>query len=154
LQKTVSSVGKLKQINATGCIGTSPELASRNHRQKTTSYPVFFAQVLNLFLALLLNAFDNGDDEEEGEDENDNDSESEESLFKRVLSKLTQTKTTSVFPVHEYPLADGSCNSSQEIQTTSRKQNMAKEYSNAGKLVWYWTNLIYCYWRSCKTCSC
>lgn len=96
-------------------------------------------QVLNLFLALLLNAFDTGDDEE-NEDENDRDSEGEESFFKRVLNKLTQTKTTPVFPVHEYPLANGSCNSSQEIQTTWRKQNMGKEYSNVGKRVLYWAN--------------
>jgi len=90
-----------------------------------------------------LNAFDNGDDEEENEDENDKDSEGEESFFKRALSKLTQTKTTSVYPVHEYPLADGSCNSSQEIQTTTRKQNMGKEYSNVGKRMLNWTNLFY-----------
>ena len=101
-----------------------------------------FAQVLNLFLALLLNAFDNGDDEEENEDENDKDSEGEENFFKRVLSKLTQTKTTSVFPIPEYPLADGSCDSSQEIQITTRKQNMGKEYSNVGKRVLYWKNLL------------
>jgi len=96
--------------------------------------------VLNLFLALLLNAFDNGDDEEENEDENDKDSEDEEIFFKRVLSKLTQTRTTSVFPVHEYPLADGSCNSSQEIQTTTRKQSIGKEYSTVGKRMLYWKN--------------
>lgn len=93
-----------------------------------------------------MNAFDNGDDEEDNEDENDKDSENEESLLKRVLSKLTQTKTTSVFPVTEYPLADGSCNSSQEIQTTARKQNMGKEYSTVGKCVLYGTNLFYWYW--------
>lgn len=90
-----------------------------------------------------MNAFDNGDDEEENEDENDKDSEGEESFFKRALSKLTQTKTISVYPVHEYPLADGSCNSSQEIQTTTRKQNMGKEYSNVGKRMLNWTNLFY-----------
>ena len=96
-------------------------------------------QVLNLFLALLLNAFDNGDDEE-NEEENDRDREGEESFFKRVLKKLTQTKTTSVFAVHEYPYADSSCNSSQEMQTTWRKQNMGKEYSNVGKPLLYWAN--------------
>ena len=97
-------------------------------------------QVLNLFLALLLNAFDNGDDDGENEDENDRDSEDGESFFKQVLSKLTQTKTTSVFPVHEYPSADGSCNSYEEIQTAVRKQSMGKEYSTVGKRVLYWGN--------------
>ena len=71
----------------------------------TKLHNLSFLQVLNLFLALLLNAFDNGDDDEENENENENDGDSdgEESFFKRVLKKLTQTKTISVFPVHEYP---------------------------------------------------
>ncbi|KAJ7388004.1 hypothetical protein OS493_040471, partial [Desmophyllum pertusum] len=89
--------------------------------------------VLNLFLALLLNAFDGGDEE----DENDEDGENEESVFKKLLGKLTQTKKTSVFPVTEYPLAEGSWNSSQEIPTTgkenSKKTNTGKEYSTVGR---------------------
>lgn len=114
----------------------------------TKLHNLSFLQVLNLFLALLLNAFDNGDDDEENENENENDrdSEGEDSFFKRVLKKLTQTKTISVFPVHEYPLADSTCNSSQEMQTIWRKQNMGKEYSNVGKRVLYWANPFCCCW--------
>lgn len=90
--------------------------------------------MLNLFLALLLNAFDNGDDEEDGnDDENDKEGEDEENMFKRILGKLTHTKTTSVFPVPNSPLANGSCSSSQEIQTTLKKPNMEKEYLTVGK---------------------
>ena len=111
---------------------------TRNYVKKL--HNLSFLQVLNLFLALLLNAFDNGDDDGENEDENDRDSEGEESFLKQILSKLTQTKTTSVFPVHEYPSADGSCNSYDEIQTTGRKQNMGKEYSTVGKRALYWSN--------------
>ncbi|KAL9954360.1 hypothetical protein ACROYT_G041885 [Oculina patagonica] len=91
--------------------------------------------VLNLFLALLLNAFDSGDDGEENEDENDKDSENEENVFKRFVGKLTQTKTTSVFPAQECPVTDGSCNSSQEIRNTARKKNLGKEYSTVVNII-------------------
>lgn len=98
-----------------------------------------------------MNAFDSGDDGEDNEDENDKDSENEENVFKRFVGKLTQTKTTSVFPVQECPVADGSCNSSQEIQTTARRQNMGKEYSTVGKCVCYGTNSFHCGIRSSIT---
>ena len=80
---------------------------------------VFFLyrQVLNLFLALLLNAFDNGDDDEEGDD-----NENEEPLYKQCLSKLTQTKKTAVFPFTDSQYREDIYSSSQEIQAIGRER--------------------------------
>ena len=100
-------------------------------------------QVLNLFLALLLNAFDSGDEEEEeGENEDDDD---ESMSVKKLLGKLTQTRKTSVFPVQHRPSSNGSCSCSQEIQAFGkenegkniRRQNMGKEYSTVGKFFFF-----------------
>ncbi|XP_015766470.1 PREDICTED: sodium channel protein type 5 subunit alpha-like [Acropora digitifera] len=71
--------------------------------------------VLNLFLALLLNAFDNGDDDEEEED-NDQEGEEEKPLFKRILAKVTQTRKTAVFPISEPAYREDIDASSQEFQ--------------------------------------
>ena len=87
--------------------------------------------MLNLFLALLLNAFDNDDDEEEGEDDNDN--ENEEPLYKQFLSKLTQTKKTAVFPLTDSQYREDIYSSSQEIQTTGRERE--RRNSSAGECV-------------------
>ena len=84
--------------------------------------------MLNLFLALLLNAFDNGDDDDDKE-ENENDSDKEEPKFKQVLAKLTQTKKSEVFPVTNSPLRKDICSSSQEIQTVLKES----EGKNSGR---------------------
>lgn len=49
-------------------------------------------QVLNLFIALLLSAFDTEDDDSISDDE-----EGQNSRLKRVLKKLTKTKKTRLF---------------------------------------------------------
>lgn len=104
-------------------------------------YNQVFFQVLNLFLALLLNAFDNGDDDEEEDDENEQDGGNEEPAFKRLLKKLTQTKKTAVFPLSSSPYREEIFSSSQEIQTMerksdskiSRKSASGKEHLSVGK---------------------
>ena len=85
----------------------------------------FISQVLNLFLALLLNAFDNGDEDDE---EEENDDDNEEAIFKKFLTKLTQTKKT-VISVTDFSFRPENCSSSQDIQTIV-KDNEGK---NSGK---------------------
>ena len=85
----------------------------------------FISKVLNLFLALLLNAFDNGDEDDE---EEENDDDNEEPIFKKFLAKLTQTNKT-VIPVTDFSFRPETCSSSQDIQTIV-KDNEGK---NSGK---------------------
>ncbi|RMX46589.1 hypothetical protein pdam_00019719 [Pocillopora damicornis] len=96
--------------------------------------------VLNLFLALLLNAFDSGDEEEE---EGANDDDDEEDVFKKLLRKLTKTRKIPVFPVSDHRSGDGSCNSSQEIQAFGREKDnrnvrkfsQGREYSTVANII-------------------
>ena len=87
---------------------------------------VYF-QVLNLFLALLLNAFDNGDDDEEEDNENNEDDEDKEPIFKQLLSRLTQTKKTAVFPVSNSSYREEICSSSQELQTILKENESSRK---------------------------
>ncbi|PFX17439.1 Sodium channel protein type 4 subunit alpha B [Stylophora pistillata] len=96
--------------------------------------------VLNLFLALLLNAFDSGDEEDE---EGANEDDDEEDVVKKLLRKLTKTRKTPVLPVRDHRSWDGSCNSSQEIQAFGREKDnrnvrkfsQGREYSTVANII-------------------
>lgn len=57
-----------------------------------------------------MNAFDNGDEDDE---EEENDDDNEETIFKKFLAKLTQTKKT-VISVTDFSFRPETCSSSQD----------------------------------------